>query len=74
MAVILTNEQFALLRHAYALGASAVSANYADSLIKRPYRTRGVYLKALACVTYDRAFDVLKTSPTEDRDDACPPR
>ena len=63
MAVILTNEQFALLRHAYALGASAVPANYAESLIKRPYRTQGVYLKTLACVTYDRAFDVLKTSP-----------
>ena len=74
MAIILTNEQFALLRHAFALGASAVPANYAESLIKRPYRTKGVYLKALACVTYDRAFDVLKTSPTENSDDACPSR
>lgn len=56
----LTDEQYWTLRYAFACGASAVSANYAESLIGRPYRTRGVYFKALSVVTYDKAYDLLR--------------
>jgi hypothetical protein len=63
--VSLTNDQYWEVRHLVALGASAVAANYANSLIARPYRTRGAYLKALAVVKYDRAYDRLATVNSE---------
>lgn len=61
-------DQFLSIRHCLALGASAVAANYAESLIKRPYRTRGVYLKALASVQYDRVYASLETTSANKED------
>lgn len=46
------------LMHSLCLGASVIDAKYAESLMGKPYRTRGVAHKAAALVRYDRCADV----------------
>jgi len=58
-------DQFLSIRHCLAIGASAVAANYADSLVNQLGCTRGVYLKALASVQYDRAYALLETTTSD---------
>ena len=54
--VTLSSVNYLGIRHLIALGASAVAANSAKGLISRPYRTKGVYLKTISVVQYDRSY------------------
>jgi hypothetical protein len=63
MKITLSLMKYLEICHHLAYGASVVAANYAASLIGRPYRTRGVYLKALSVVQYDRAYDMAHAIP-----------